>query len=126
MAKVLVVDDQAPNRELIVGLLRHRGHEPLEAGDGLQALAVVREALSDEESFDREHRRLLADTLVHKAAQLDRANRRLSALTELNMQLACERDPEALLDKVCRGARELLGASVAVLGVKDTAHPVLT
>ena len=44
MATVLVVDDQASNRELIVTLLRYAGHEPLEAADGHLALAQVRAA----------------------------------------------------------------------------------
>jgi signal transduction histidine kinase/CheY-like chemotaxis protein len=211
MAKVLVVDDHAPNRELIVTLLKYAGHEWFEAADGNVALEKVRavhpdlvicdilmptmdgyefvrqlradpaiaatqvifysatflekEARSlaqacgvsqvlmkpcepeevlvavasalaaatpveaptpDEQTFDREHRRLLADKLVQKAEQLDRANRRLEALTDLNLQLASERDPDALLEKVCRGARDLIGARYAVLGVRDTAHPVLT
>eukprot|EP01031_Cornospumella_fuschlensis_P011519 gene11519-14071_t len=44
MATVLVVDDQAPNRELVVTLLKYAGHAPLEAADGQQALAQVRAA----------------------------------------------------------------------------------
>jgi len=42
MATILVVDDLAANREVLMALLHHRGHRLLEAQDGHQALAVVR------------------------------------------------------------------------------------
>ena len=42
MAKILVVDDQAPNRELLVTLIGYTGHQALEASDGAEALAIVR------------------------------------------------------------------------------------
>src|SRR5687767_6596417 len=45
MAKVLVVDDHATNRALIVTLLHHRGHESLEARDGAEALTIARREL---------------------------------------------------------------------------------
>ena len=207
MAKVLVVDDQASNRELLVTLLKYANHSSLEAADGHLALAQVREArpdlvicdilmptmdgyefvrqlradpdiahtevifytatfmerearslaascgvstvlikpsepqdilrtieealgrsavaapvaapVADESQFDREHLRLLTDKLALKVNELEHANQRLSALTDLNLQLASERDPLVLLDKVCRGARDLLGARYAVLAVRD-------
>lgn len=42
MPTILIVDDHADNREYLVTLLGYRGHRPLEAEDGLEALAVVR------------------------------------------------------------------------------------
>src|ERR1700674_2478357 len=42
MATVLIVDDHATNRELVVNLLNYKGHRPLEAADGAEALALVR------------------------------------------------------------------------------------
>jgi two-component system cell cycle sensor histidine kinase/response regulator CckA len=42
MASVLVVDDNAVNRDLVVTLLGRRGHRVLEAADGVEALATVR------------------------------------------------------------------------------------
>ena len=47
MARVLVVDDHASNRDLVVALLTHAGHESLEAADGHLALAQVRAARPD-------------------------------------------------------------------------------
>lgn len=203
MATVLVVDDQASNRELVITLLRYAGHVAMEAADGYLALAQVRAArpdlvicdilmptmdgyefvrqlradpdiahtqvifytatfmerearnlasscgvsqvmikpsepeeilrtieqalggakladpVADEAQFDRQHLRLLTDKLALKVSELESANQRLSALTNLNLQLASEHDPLVLLDKVCRGARDLLGASHTVLAVRD-------
>src|SRR5580692_6292005 len=70
-----------------------------------------------EEDFDHQHLRLLTNKLSEKTTALQAANTRLEALTELNVQMASERDPNALIDKVCRGARSLLGAKSAVLAV---------
>lgn len=41
--RVLVVDDTAFNRQLLTRLLRTIGHQPLEAGDGAAALALLRD-----------------------------------------------------------------------------------
>jgi two-component system cell cycle response regulator len=45
--KILVVDDNQDNIEIIATRLRFRGYEILEASDGAQALALVREAAPD-------------------------------------------------------------------------------
>ena len=201
MAKILVVDDQADNRELVVTLIHYRGHQALEADDGFDALTIVRaeqpdlvisdilmptmdgyefvrqlrtdpaiantevifysahyrerearnlakecgvarvlikpcepqdillaidQALAhasapvtppDAQEFDREHLRLMTDKLSGKVAELEAVNRRLDALTDFNLQLASERNPRLLLEKVCRGARDLIGATYAVVCV---------
>lgn len=70
-----------------------------------------------DEGFDREHLQLITNKLAQKANQLKVANARFSALTELNVQLASEREPRVLFEKVCRGARNLLGAKYSVLAV---------
>lgn len=204
MARVLVVDDHAANRELIATLLGYAGHQVDEAADGAEALQkvqgahpalvicdilmptmdgyefvrrlraepaiahtevvfctatfmesearalaascgvsqilfkpcepqdildVVQAALAhqvrppgpavpDVDDFDREHLRLVTDKLVAQSNELLHANQRLSALTELNLRLASERDPFVLLSQVCRGARDLIGARYAILGVR--------
>jgi len=41
VAKILVVDDNAANRNLVVTLLGYRGHSLLEASDGIEALALA-------------------------------------------------------------------------------------
>jgi diguanylate cyclase len=201
MAKILVVDDDASNRKLVVSLLGGEGHRMLEANDGADGLeaaraerpdlvisdilmptmdgfefvrrlradpklhdvAVVfytahyheREARNLAEScrvarvilrssgavgivravgevlsgkpgaashavngeFDREHLQLITNKLADKSEQLKIANARFGALTELNVQLASERQPQVLFEKVCRGARNLLGARYCVLAV---------
>lgn len=203
MAKILVVDDHATNRQLIVTLVGYKGHQACEAADGAEALAVagrerpdliicdvlmptmdgyefVRQMRADPsiastevifytanyheqdarnlakacgvsrvlikpsepdeilqiidqaltqsgepeaqpvgEEFDREHMRLMTDKLSEKADKLQYANQRFSALTTLNMQLASEQNPRTLLDKVCLGARDLIGARYAVLCVRE-------
>ena len=69
--------------------------------------------------FDRQHLQVLTDTLSKKADQLGALNSRFAALTELNVQLASEHDPSKLLERVCAGARNLLGAKYAVLAVAE-------
>ena len=105
--------------------------KPCEPSD---VLAAIERALADKgpsiplqdaTTFDREHSRLFADKLIQKAEELEHANHRLAALTELSLQLASERNPRTLLGKVCQGARVLLGARYAVLGVRSNRAPAL-
>jgi len=49
MATILVVDDLSANREVLVALLRYKGHRLLEAEDGNQGLAVVQAEHPDAE-----------------------------------------------------------------------------
>ncbi|NUN69919.1 MAG: response regulator [Bacteroidetes bacterium] len=42
MAKILVVDDEASIRNMITAVLRSRGHEPIEADNGISALDMVK------------------------------------------------------------------------------------
>jgi diguanylate cyclase (GGDEF)-like protein len=79
----------------------------------------VLDPLEDTREFDRVHVRLVNDKLIERGADLEFANRRLSALTDLNLALASERDPNVLLEQVCRGARELVGARFSALAVRD-------
>ena len=41
MARILIVDDSASNRELLRSILENSGHEVTEAGDGEQALTEM-------------------------------------------------------------------------------------
>lgn len=69
--------------------------------------------------FDHEHLQVVTDKLAEKVNELRAANSRLKALTDLNLQLASERDPQVLVEKVCYGARCLLGAKYSVLLVSE-------
>lgn len=84
-----------------------------------QALTQIapRPSVSLEHGFQTRHLQLMTDKLTGNMAELEAMNRRLAALTDLNLQLASERDPQVLLANVCRGARELVGAQYAVLCV---------
>jgi diguanylate cyclase (GGDEF)-like protein len=62
---------------------------------------------------------LMTDELVRNLSDLEAANLRLGAMTRLGLQLASERDPDLLLQHVCRGARDLFGARYAILAVRD-------
>lgn len=81
---------------------------------GLQAPPVP-PAITGE--FDREHLRLITDTLSQKADQLEATNRRLAALIELGQQLASEHDPARLLEDFCHAARSIMGAKYAAVAI---------
>ncbi|MGB5131731.1 MAG: EAL domain-containing protein [Steroidobacteraceae bacterium] len=203
MAKILIVDDDHAGRDLLVTLVRYKGHQAFEAADGADALDLVRrerpqlviadvlmptmdgyefvrrlredpevagtevifytasyherEAVDlagtggvsrvlikpcepsqildsiDEvlrggaeidsaavpAEFDHEHLRLLTNKLWHRSNELEIANARLAALTELHTHLASQRDPQVLLEQVCHGARKLFGAKYAVLAARE-------
>jgi two-component system, cell cycle sensor histidine kinase and response regulator CckA len=69
--------------------------------------------------FDREHLRLLTDTVSEKTGDLRTANARLRALINIGLELASERDPDRLLQSVCVAARDLFGATYVTLGILD-------
>jgi CheY-like chemotaxis protein len=89
-------------------------------------LRVVTAALSpgpepsppaQDEAFDRAHLQLLTDQLDRKATDLQRLNDKLRALIELSQHLVSEHNPQQLMEAYCRGAREIIGASLAILGL---------
>ncbi|HEY8904893.1 MAG TPA: response regulator, partial [Rhodoferax sp.] len=82
-----------------------------------QALTHVAQPTTspDAQIFSSQHLRLMTDTLSEKVLELEAVNRRMAALTDLNLQLASEQSPSLLLEKVCRGARDLIGAQYAVV-----------
>jgi two-component system cell cycle sensor histidine kinase/response regulator CckA len=69
------------------------------------------------ESFDREHLRLLTDTLSEQTAEFKAVNLRLEALIEVALQLASESQQDCLLEKFCQSARSLMSARYAVVGI---------
>jgi len=70
-----------------------------------------------QDEFDREHMRLLTDKLSQNTAELRKANLQLTALIEISLQLASERDPQRLLEHFCHTARDLIGAKHAAVGI---------
>ncbi len=69
--------------------------------------------------IDRDHVRLLNDTMVEKVRELETANQRLTSLVDLGSSLALERDLKRLLARYCRAGCEMTGARHAVLGVLE-------
>ncbi len=69
--------------------------------------------------IDRDHLRLLNDTLAEKVDELAAANGRLVSLINLGSSLARERDPCGLLVRCCRAGREMIGAGHAILAMLD-------
>lgn len=47
MAKILIVDDRAASREVLVCLLNYKNHITLEAADGAEALEIARDQKPD-------------------------------------------------------------------------------
>ncbi len=87
-------------------------------------LRAIQEVLADsapspaqlpDQSFAAEHLRVLTNKLSQTSNSLESTNARLAALVHMNVQLASERDPQVLLDKLCSGARALIGARFAIL-----------
>src|SRR5439155_773611 len=84
-----------------------------------EVFGMVHEALSQSsrapgkapaEEFDREQVELITNKLSHKADELQRANARLTALIELELQVNVESDPAKLVQSYCRAPREIVGA----------------
>jgi len=71
------------------------------------------------DQFTREHPELIADKLADEAAELEAISEQLRALLVLGQRLVSERDPGQLAHDVCGGARDLVGARYAVVGVLD-------
>ncbi len=85
--------------------------------------ATARRPFDDElDELDRTHLRLMTDKLSEKVDELQDSNRRLSALVDLNLQLASQSSSPLLLENVGNGARALLGAALGCIAVKGTMH----
>ena len=78
------------------------------------------------QEFDREHLRLVTDKLARTIDQMELNQLRMTALVDLGRQLAEERDPGAVLEQGCHGARRLIGAKYAlVLMLADDRQSIL-
>ncbi|WP_238366465.1 response regulator [Mesobacterium pallidum] len=68
--RVLVVDDSASVRRLIVGTLRMAGFDPVEAGDGEEALAKARETMPSAVITDQNMPRLTGIEFIRAFRQM--------------------------------------------------------
>ena len=89
----------------------------VEAALRLTPVAAPPQTSTDE--FDREHLRLLTDKLSQKADDLKVTNDRLSALIDLNLQLASELDLQRLIQRFGRAARLIIGARYSITAILD-------
>lgn len=69
------------------------------------------------DEFDREHVRLLTDKLSEKANDLKTTVERLSAMVDLNLQLASETDLRKLIQSFGHATREIVGARYSITGI---------
>jgi two-component system, cell cycle sensor histidine kinase and response regulator CckA len=91
----------------------------LDTVDATLGLTLRSTTHPSEEEFDREHLRLLTNQLAHKAAELQGLSEKLAALLELGQYQVSERNPRHLLERHCRGARDIIGAKWAIIGMLD-------
>ena len=103
--------------------------KPAEPADVLAIIARVLSGQSGVETqpdtsaltteIDREHLRLLTDEVSEEAGGLRTSNARLRALINIGMDLASERDPDRLLERVCAAAHDLFGATYVTMGLVE-------
>lgn len=77
----------------------------------------------DEAAFRSEHLRVVSDKLTQTIDELGLANERFGALIDINLKLASELNPAALIDGLCPAARSLIGARYGVLAVGGRGDP---
>jgi CheY-like chemotaxis protein len=99
MSKILVAEDNLPNRELIREILEACGYDVIEAGDGQQALDRLEENLPDLVLLDIQMPVLDGYAVVRKLRQTPGlANLKVLALTAYAMQGDREKVLEAGFD----------------------------
>jgi CheY-like chemotaxis protein len=133
MASILVVDDNATNRKLVVALLSHDGHLTFEAHDGAEALQVAGEARPQ---------LVISDILMPTMDGFEFL-RRLRAIAELSHipvifhtahyhereahQLALAGGAARVLLKPCPAAQLLQAVEQVLAGVSESdAHTMMT
>jgi CheY-like chemotaxis protein len=93
MAKILVVDDQESMRFIISSMLKEKGHEVKIAEDGLQALAILKDASFDLIVADVNMPRLNGLEFLKQVKEKDRTARviLLTGLVEETVRLGAEK-----------------------------------
>jgi PAS domain S-box-containing protein len=119
------LESDARQLALLCGV-RHILTKPAEPEEVLRVVSSVLEVegvappAADPEAVRSEHLRLLNVTLAHKAEVVVP---RLKEIVNLTLDLAYVRDPSELLERVCVGARKILGARFAMVGLVKQARP---
>lgn len=113
MARILIVDDSASNRELLRTMLEHAGHEIIEANDGEEALILMRDSQPDLAILDIQMPKIDGYGLL--AAM--KADPSLSAIPALALSaFAMRRDVERGLEA---GFREYLTKPITLRQVRE-------
>lgn len=104
MKRILVVDDNPANRDLVVALAQHRGHEALEASDGAEGLRLVRAQRPDLVIVDIQMPSMRGDEFVRRL----RADQ---ALASIEVAFYTGSHKEAELQKMAQacGVTRILG-----------------
>jgi PAS domain S-box-containing protein len=96
--------------------------------DPSDVLAAVDKALSVAQEitapiaaaeFDLRHVQVLTDKLSQSTQEMFKVYSRLEALVEIGRELNVTQDPALLLERYCRGAREIMGARCATARITD-------
>ena len=137
MAKILVVDDHAVNRDFLDTLLRYAGYDVVQAADGIEALERVRAERPDLvitdvlmprmggiEFADRLHADPeISNTplIFYTATYRDPQARVLADSCQVRTVLGKPAEPQAILDAVSRALD--LGPAPALVPAAENAHP---
>jgi CheY-like chemotaxis protein len=81
----------------------------------LGSIVQMPSAPLDRADFDREHLDLVSATLAARIDRFEAEKDRMNAILEVAEQIAAERDPHTLLNKVCAEARDVTLAQHAVV-----------
>ena len=76
------------------------------------------------QEFNREHLSIVSTKLATQTDELRATNERLSALIELIQELGHEKDISNLIANFCSGARKIMAAKYALIGIVDESRRV--
>jgi CheY-like chemotaxis protein len=119
MARILIVDDDVANRELVVALAHHRGHDAVEASNGAEGLRLVREQRPDLIVADIRMPSMDGDEFVRRL----RADPELASI-EVAFYTGSHREPELRRLAAACGVTRILGKPAEpeqILGLLDDA-----
>ena len=117
MARVLVIDDSEPVREVIGSMLSRLGHEPLNAADGEEGIAT----------YEQTHpEAVLLDLLLPDVSGLEVLRRLREADPAIKVaMLTAQRERDTVLKALDLGARDYLTKPVTLTRLKDALERLL-